>query len=169
MCMKNEYGYKILFNLNACQKGTRNLALFLSGLDLSLNDEEIFFSVLFVRSTGRGYGVIKSHHRHVRKYAGRKRIRIGVRVGRKRICRLRVGRRRLRVRLGRKMKRVKIRLGRKRLVRRVVRVKYGRKRRRFRVSFLVLSLEGTLMLSICITPHRNIPILSIPFVYDSTF
>ena len=29
--------------------------------------------------------------------------------------------------------------------------------------------KGTLMLSICITPHLNIPILSIPFVYDSTF
>ena len=29
--------------------------------------------------------------------------------------------------------------------------------------------KGTLMLSICTTPHLNIPFLSIPFVYDSTF
>ena len=32
-----------------------------------------------------------------------------------------------------------------------------------------IKTKGTLMLSICITPHLNIPILSIPFVYDSTF
>ena len=29
--------------------------------------------------------------------------------------------------------------------------------------------KGTLMLSICTTPHLNIQILSIPFVYESTF
>ena len=29
--------------------------------------------------------------------------------------------------------------------------------------------KGTVMLGICITPHLNIPLLSIPFVYDSTF